>query len=211
MNNDQNANSVRIRCPHCGVVLETEEDIAGTQVNCPECGGEFAPDPDASQTGPSGRARVPKKGKRLVITLLGLFIVVIAGVTSCYRRQQSEKAALEIVRQEIIERTNQELTQESSDLRRRIEAKWMASDKRHLAGNPHVVQCKITPGPRGVHIGQAPVSIQNISLHIACPVRKQKRIGYGSVRTLYVDVNCDFAKNEEQIFIAPFVVGAGYD
>lgn len=211
MNNDQKTNTVRVTCPHCGAVLETEEDLAGTQVDCPECGGTFVPDHDASQTGPGGRTRVPKKGKRLAITLLGLFIAVIAGVTSCYQRQQSEKAALEIVRQEIIERTNQELTQESSDLRRRIEAEWMASDKRQLAGNPHVVQCKITPGPRGLHVGQAPVSIQKISLHIACPVRKQKRIGYGSVRTLYVDVNCDFAENEEQILIAPFVVGAGYE
>lgn len=210
MNNDQKTNTIRISCPHCGVVLETDGDIAGTQVNCPECGGEFVPAPDASQPGSGGRARVPKKGKRLLMTLLGLLIVVIAGVTSCYRKQQSEKAALEIVRQEIIGRTNQELSQESSDLRRRIEAKWMA-EKRHLVDNPYVVQCEITSAPRGVHIGQAPVPIQKISLHIACPVRKQKRIGYRSPRTLYVDVNYDFAENTEQIFVAPFVVGAGYE
>lgn len=31
----------RYECPHCGVVLETDEPIEGTRVACPECGKEF--------------------------------------------------------------------------------------------------------------------------------------------------------------------------
>ena len=43
MNDKTNANqSMRFQCPHCGVVLETDDSIEGMQVTCPACRGGFA-------------------------------------------------------------------------------------------------------------------------------------------------------------------------
>ena len=33
--------NIRITCPHCKVVLETDSNIEGSHVECPECGKEF--------------------------------------------------------------------------------------------------------------------------------------------------------------------------
>lgn len=35
------ANTIRIACPHCKVVLETDGSVEGTRVACPECGKQF--------------------------------------------------------------------------------------------------------------------------------------------------------------------------
>lgn len=58
MTNDQTANTVRVTCPHCGAVLETDGEIDNTRVECPACGSAFTP--TAEPVG-QGSRRIPKK------------------------------------------------------------------------------------------------------------------------------------------------------
>lgn len=81
-------NTIRITCPQCGVVLETEESVANMKVNCPECGAMFVATPmkpvlQIVPEEPQKSRKSPPKGKRKKWgwgLMLGLVLAVSAGV-----------------------------------------------------------------------------------------------------------------------------------
>lgn len=44
--------TTRCQCPHCGVILETDDPVSGMRVDCPKCGREFVATPRKAATRP---------------------------------------------------------------------------------------------------------------------------------------------------------------
>lgn len=78
--------TTRCQCPHCGVVLETNDPVAGMRVNCPKCGSEFVATPikTASHTFAGGKAANPAKPKRKIWLWVIVVVLIICLVGSCY-------------------------------------------------------------------------------------------------------------------------------
>jgi len=104
--------TIRCQCPHCGVVLETKDPVAGMQVKCPKCGGEFVATPlkvapRAFTAGKSANPAKPQRKKRhwvknmlVILCLLAYIVVRYAGWVEKQQRkaevqkQREEEAAL---------------------------------------------------------------------------------------------------------------------
>ena len=78
------AKNIQIACPHCGVVLETEDSIAGAQVDCPECGKAFLATPIKPEPAPTvpdaRRKRLPasRSPKKCWPWVVGIVLIVAA-------------------------------------------------------------------------------------------------------------------------------------
>jgi len=91
MNHESDFGQVRqYQCPHCGVVLETDEPIEGTRVTCPECGKEFVAaslegNPTLRPVAPSVSTASPKEPtspgikRKIRIPLVLVMLVSILG------------------------------------------------------------------------------------------------------------------------------------
>lgn len=69
------ANTIRIACPHCKVVLETDASVEGTRVACPECGREFVA--QRHNPGTVNTTKPPKKKRIFGIVLLAVALIFI--------------------------------------------------------------------------------------------------------------------------------------
>lgn len=72
--------TIRIACPHCKVVLETDASVEGTRVACPECGREFVAQRDKSPVVQAGKSNSKKK---LVVGIAVLAVALLFMRTSC--------------------------------------------------------------------------------------------------------------------------------
>ena len=80
MNRNLNTNqTTQYQCPHCGVLLETDQPISGTQVNCPECGRDFVARPLESMTR-SVLRMLQKPFSRMTKRRLLFLVPVLAGI-----------------------------------------------------------------------------------------------------------------------------------
>lgn len=84
--------TTRCQCPHCGVVLETDEPVAGLRVDCPRCGSEFVAKPikTAPRTFSGGKAANTAKPKRKIWLWVIVVVLIISLVGSCYINEQRE-------------------------------------------------------------------------------------------------------------------------
>ena len=109
--------TTRCQCPHCGVVLETNDPVAGMRVNCPKCGSEFVATPikTASHTFAGGKAANPAKPKRKIWLWVIVVVLIISLVGSCciiHERQvlRREKQEQEFLAQQLQQQRLHELT-----------------------------------------------------------------------------------------------------
>jgi hypothetical protein len=71
------SDNIKIACPHCKVVLETDASVEGTRVACPECGREFVPQRHNPGAMKVAKPKLKKKRKfgivQIVAAVLFLF------------------------------------------------------------------------------------------------------------------------------------------
>ena len=85
---------IRCQCPHCGVILETNDPIEGMRVDCPKCGDEFVatslkPAPRAFSAGKTASTAKPKRKKRRWLKNA----MVIACLLACIGIRYAERNA----------------------------------------------------------------------------------------------------------------------
>lgn len=85
--------TIRIACPHCGAVLETEANVVGIRANCPECGREFVVYKDKGYMVKAGKPR--SKTKRIIGIglLVGALLFVIAKSSTKRGKPATDKEA----------------------------------------------------------------------------------------------------------------------
>ena len=84
---NETSRNIRIVCPHCKAVLETDGPVGNTAVPCPACGREFVPVPDGIKTKGIFLWHFFRKRPILcILAVLGLFFMI----SMCSRHGQRE-------------------------------------------------------------------------------------------------------------------------
>ncbi len=110
------SNTIRIACPHCKVVLETDASVEGTRVACPECGREFV----ASRKKPSVvQADKPKSKKKFVLGIAILAVALLCMRTSC-SGGHSNGDKMDAVKAQVVRTYNQEFSAFESGINQEV-------------------------------------------------------------------------------------------
>ena len=86
--------TIRITCPHCKVVLETDASVKGTRVACPECGREFFAQRDKSPVVQAGKSNSKKKRIFGIVLLAVALIFIFAKCFNANHMPAGNKASL---------------------------------------------------------------------------------------------------------------------
>ncbi|MBP1589169.1 MAG: hypothetical protein ILO10_03125 [Kiritimatiellae bacterium] len=86
---------MRCQCPHCGVILETNDPIEGMRVDCPKCGGEFVATPiktapRAFTAGKTASTAKPKRKKRRWLKNAMVIVCLLACIGIRYAERDAE-------------------------------------------------------------------------------------------------------------------------